>query len=92
MTTKDDPDTTTNVAVQISSLTDPDVNAAWDNMHQFAAESLAVSRIMPQLPEWPEVVNGLETAINEIATGADVQETLDRAAEEVNGIMERAGY
>lgn len=92
VTTKDNPDTTTNVAVQNASLKDPDVNAAWDNMHQFAAESLAVSRIMPQLAEWPEVVNVLETAINEIATGADVQETLDRAAEEVNGIMERAGY
>ena len=47
---------------------------------------------MPQLAEWPEIVNVLETAINEIASGADVQETLDGAAAEVEEIMDRAGY
>ena len=44
------------------------------------------------MPEWPEIVNSIETAINEIATGAPVQETMDRAAGEVEEIMERAGY
>jgi multiple sugar transport system substrate-binding protein len=92
VTTKETPETTTNIAVQISNLEDPDVNAAWNNMHQFASKSLAVSRIMPQLAEWPEVVSVLETAINEMASGADVQATLDKAAGEVEEIMKRAGY
>jgi multiple sugar transport system substrate-binding protein len=92
VTNKENPDTTTNVAVQMVNLEDPDVNAAWDNMHQFAAQSLAVSRIMPQLAEWPEISNVLEVAINDIAAGAPTQETLDQAAVEIEAIMERAGY
>ena len=92
VTTKEKPETTTNVAVQTVNLEDPDVNAVWDNMHRFAAQSLAVSRIMPQLEEWPEIVDVLETAINDIASGEPTQETLDEAAGEVEAIMERAGY
>lgn len=92
VTNKENPDTTTNVAVQVSNLEDTEVNEAWNNMHQFAAESLAVSRIMPQLAEWPEISNVLEVAINDIATGKPTQETLDQAATEIEQIMERAGY
>ena len=92
VTNKEKPETTTNVAVQVSNLIDPDVNAAWNNMHKYAADSLAVSRIMPQVPEWPEIVNVIETAINDIATGKPTQETLDAAAVEVEAIMSRAGY
>jgi len=92
VTTKEKPETTTNVAVHIANLVDPEVNAAWGNMHQFAAESLAVSRIMPQLAEWPEIVDVIETALNDIASGEPTQETLDAAAAEVEKIMERAGY
>jgi len=78
--------------VRLDNLADPEINAAWNGMHQFALESLAVSDIMPQLPEWPEVSGVLEVAINDIATGADVQTTLDKAAAEITQIMERAGY
>lgn len=86
------PAQTTNVAVHVSTLTDPNVNEAWGGMHGAAAESLAVSRIMPQIPEWPEVSDILAIAINEISTGAPVKETLDQAADEVRSVMDRAGY
>ncbi len=89
---KSKPETTNNVVVRLDNLADPEINAAWNGMHQFALESLAVSDIMPQLPEWPEVSGVLEVAINDIATGADVQTTLDKAAAEITQIMERAGY
>jgi multiple sugar transport system substrate-binding protein len=91
-TDKSDPNTTTNVTVQVSSLKDPEVNEAWDGMHKAAAESLAVSRIMPQIPEWPEVSDVLSITINKIATGDPVKASLDQAASSIEEIMERAGY
>ena len=42
-----------NVVTHISSLTDPDVNAANDNIQMAAWESLKESDIMPQIAEWP---------------------------------------
>jgi len=92
VTDKSEPSTTTNVGVHVSSLKDAAVNAAWNNMHQAAAKSLAVSRIMPQIAEWPQVSDVLSIAISEIATGAPVKATLDQAAAEVEDIMKRAGY
>ncbi len=92
VTTKDDPNATTNVAVQKAILNDPEVNEAWNGMHKTAAESLEVSRIMPQIAEWPEVSDVLAIAVNKAATGEDVEKVLDQAADEVSEIMERAGY
>ena len=86
------PALTTNVAVHVSTLTDPEVNEAWGGMHAAAAKSLAVSRIMPQIPEWPEVSDILAIAINKISTGAPVKATLDAAAAEIKDVMDRAGY
>ncbi len=86
------PAQTTNVAVHVTTLTDPEVNDVWGGMHAAAAESLAVSRIMPQIAEWPEVSDILAIAINNISTGAPVKATLDAAAKEVAEVMERAGY
>jgi len=50
------------------------------------------SRLMPLIPEWAEVASILETAINDIALGADIQSSLDEAAAEVEAVMERANY
>ena len=44
-----------NVVTHISSLTDPDVNAANADIQAAAYDSLRNSDIMPQIPEWPEV-------------------------------------
>jgi multiple sugar transport system substrate-binding protein len=89
---KSDPETSTVVAVHLSVLRDPEVNAISGGMHEAGAESLSRAKIMPMIPEWPEVSSVLESAIQEMATGAPVKETLDRAAEEVRDIMDRAGY
>ncbi len=86
------PNQKTNVAVHVSTLEDPEVNEVWGGMHAAAAQSLAVSRIMPQLAEWPEVSDIIAIAINKISTGAPVKATLDQAAEEVEAVMDRAGY
>lgn len=89
---KSDPETMTIVAVQTENLKDPEINATSDGMHAAAAESLAVSDTMPMFPEWPEVMSALEIAISEIAGGQPVKEQLDKAAQEVEEIMQRAGY
>jgi multiple sugar transport system substrate-binding protein len=89
---KSDPATSDIVAVHISVLTDPEVNAVNGGIHLAAYESLKVSKTLPFIPEWNEVAAVLETAIQKMATGSPVKETLDAAAEEVYAIMERAGY
>lgn len=92
VTDKSDPATSDIVAVHLSVLLDAEVNAINGGIHLAAYESFKVSRIMPMIPEWNEVAAVLETAIQQMATGAPVQATLDAAAKDVTGIMERAGY
>lgn len=89
---KRNPKTTTVVTVQLANLQDTEVNALSGGMHEAAAKSLSVSRIIPQIVEWPEVSQVLEVAIHDIASGKPTQKTLDRAAEEIEQIMEQAGY
>ena len=89
---KSDPAASTVVVSHSSNLADPDVNAANNGIHEAGAPGLANSRLMPLIPEWAEVSSILETAINEIVLGGDAQEILDEAAEDVEAVMERAGY
>ncbi|WP_420628492.1 ABC transporter substrate-binding protein [Candidatus Leptofilum sp.] len=92
VTDKSRPEVNTVVVSHSSNLVNPEVNEVNGGLHESAAPGLANSRIMPLIPEWAEVASILEVAINDIALGADVQETLDEAASDVEGVMERAGY
>jgi ABC-type glycerol-3-phosphate transport system substrate-binding protein len=80
-----------NVVTHISSLTDPDVNVANDNIQNAAWESLKQSDIMPQIPEWPEVGDLLSAAIAEAASGGNTRELMLQAAEQANRVLRRAG-
>ena len=80
-----------NVVTHISSLTDPDVNAANDNIQMAAWESLKKSDIMPQIAEWPEVGDLLSAAIAEAAAGGNTRELMIAAAEQANRVLRRAG-
>ncbi|MCY3873345.1 MAG: sugar ABC transporter substrate-binding protein [Rhodobacteraceae bacterium] len=80
-----------NVVTHISSLTDPDVNAANDNIQMAAWESLKESDIMPQIAEWPEVGDLLSAAIAEAAAGGDTRQLMLDAAEQANRVLRRAG-
>ncbi|MCY4542613.1 MAG: sugar ABC transporter substrate-binding protein [Rhodobacteraceae bacterium] len=80
-----------NVVTHISSLTDPDVNAANDGIQAAAWESLQQSDIMPQIAEWPEVGDVLSAAIARAAAGGDVRELMMEAAEQSDRILRRAG-
>ncbi|MEL6208069.1 MAG: sugar ABC transporter substrate-binding protein [Pseudomonadota bacterium] len=80
-----------NVVTHISSLQDPDVNAANDGIQAAAWESLKESDIMPQIPEWPEVGDLLSAAIAEAAAGGDVRALMIEAAEQSDRLLKRAG-
>ena len=81
-----------NVVTHISSLQDPDVNAANDGIQSAAWDSLKESDIMPQIPEWPEVGDILSAAIAKAAAGGDVKALMTEAAERTEKLLKRAGY
>jgi ABC-type glycerol-3-phosphate transport system substrate-binding protein len=81
-----------NVVTHKTSLEDPDVNAANNNIQYAAAESLQRSDIMPQIPEWPEVADLLANAIESAVTGGDVDQLMQDAAAQAERVLKRAGY
>ena len=46
----------------------------------------------PSIPEWPEVGDRIGTALNRIILGADIEDELNAAAQDVEAIMTNAGY
>jgi multiple sugar transport system substrate-binding protein len=91
-TDKSNPATNNIVAVRLSSLKDPAVNATTGGLQNVMANVLTTARTQPLLPEWPEIERILEVAVNEMAGGKDVKATLDKAAKDVEQIMQRGGY
>lgn len=82
-----------NVVTHLANFTDPEVNAANDNIQMAAAQSVENSDIMPQIPEWSEIGDMLAAAIEEaVSTGADVDELMEEAANKAERILKRAGY
>ena len=80
-----------NVVTHITSLTDPDVNAANDGIQTAAWDSLKESDIMPQIEEWPEIGDILSAAIARAAAGGNVRELMIEAAEQSDRILKRSG-
>ncbi len=80
-----------NVVTHISSLTDPDVNAANDGIQVAAWDSLQESDIMPQIEEWPEIGDILSAAIARAAAGGNVRELMIEAAGQSDRILRRSG-
>jgi multiple sugar transport system substrate-binding protein len=57
------------VAVQWASLRDADVNKRYGGMHAFAAKALETTKAVPYSAEWPQIMETLETAMSEAASG-----------------------
>lgn len=83
-----DPELSEVVAVQMSNLTDADVNARWGGMHQAAADALSTAEGIEFGDNWPRIALILETAISSLASGeeTDVQAALNAAAEDIAAI------
>ncbi len=80
------------VAVHWSNLRDPKVNERFGGMHAIAASALEKTKRIPNIPEFLPVVDVLEVAMSNIATGqAKVADAMNGAASQVARIMRRAG-
>ncbi len=89
---KSDPTRDNVVAVHYSVLNDPEVNAKHNNLQKGIAAILENARALPMMPDWLQVQGILEVAVNEMANGKPVKETLDLAAQDVQSLLERQGY
>ena len=87
-----DPSENDVIAVNWSNLRDPEVNKRYSDMHNIAAKALAKTKTIPNIPEFLPVVDILEVAMSNIATGqATVPDAMNAAASQVARIMRRAG-
>jgi multiple sugar transport system substrate-binding protein len=78
------------VAVQWSNLRDPQVNQRFGGMHNFAAEALQNTKVVPYSPEWPQIMEALETAMSEAASGTkNVTDAFKGAEATVRRIVRR---
>jgi multiple sugar transport system substrate-binding protein len=57
------------VAAQWSNLRDADVNKRFGGMHNFAAQALQDTKVVPYSAEWPQIMEAIETAMSEAASG-----------------------
>lgn len=64
-----DPKESDVVATQFANLRDADVNKRFGGMHAFAAEALQNTKVVPYSAEWPQMMEALETAMSEAASG-----------------------
>jgi multiple sugar transport system substrate-binding protein len=80
-----DPELNELVAVHLSNMRDPEVNARWGGIHAAAADALETADGIEFGDDWLRIVEVLETAISSLASGeqTDVQGALDAAAEEI---------
>jgi len=88
---KSDPKVDNVVVVHYSVLNDPEVNAKNGGLQKIVALSLQNARTQPMITDWLAVQTILETAINEMANGAPVKTTLDKAAADVTDTLKKAG-
>jgi multiple sugar transport system substrate-binding protein len=78
------------VAVMTPNLLDEAVNARFGGMHRFAAEGLRETQSITFGPEWPQVMEALEVAMNEAAAGTrSVADAFNNAAAQVRRITRR---
>jgi multiple sugar transport system substrate-binding protein len=78
------------VAVMSPNLVDAAVNERFGGMHRFAAEGLRDTQSITFGPEWPQVSEALETAMNEAASGSrSVADAFNNAASTVRRIVRR---
>jgi multiple sugar transport system substrate-binding protein len=69
------------VAVQWANLADAEVNRRFGGMHNFAAEALRNTKTVPYTADWPQMMEAMETAMSEAASGARTVPDAFRAAE-----------
>jgi multiple sugar transport system substrate-binding protein len=88
-----DPEYPNNVVSLIEVFEDREVNDHWNGIQDAAIIGLKNSDVMPMIVEWAEISSVIEVMMNVLATSdADIQDEMDKAAAEVEKILDRAGY
>jgi multiple sugar transport system substrate-binding protein len=76
-----DPKESDVIATQWSNLRDPEVNKRFGGMHTFAAEALQNTKVVPYTADWPQMMEAMETAMSEAASGTRSVSDAFKAAE-----------
>jgi multiple sugar transport system substrate-binding protein len=76
-----DPKESDVVAVQFANMQDPDVNKRFGGMHLMAVEALRTTKAVPYTADWPQMMEAIEVAMSEAATGAKSVPDAFKAAE-----------
>lgn len=76
-----DPKESDVVSVHTSNMRDPDVNRRFGGIHDMAAEALRNTKAVPYTADWPQMMEAIETAMSEAASGARSVPDAFRAAE-----------
>ncbi|BDH60805.1 sugar ABC transporter substrate-binding protein [Lysinibacillus sp. PLM2] len=87
-----DPSQASTVVTQIDNLKDAKLNELSNNFYQVGAEGFENSKALPNIPEWSQIADILSSAISNMATGASVENELNKAASQVEAILQSAGY
>ena len=78
------------IAVQWANLRDGEVNARWSNLQMIGAKALEHPHLIPQFAQMPQVIDAVETAMNNAAIGAaTVPDAMNGAARQVSRIVGR---
>ncbi|TWH18884.1 ABC transporter substrate-binding protein [Prauserella rugosa] len=86
---KSDPDKATSVVVHTENMRDEEVNAANHGLPAVQERALRTARTVPMTIDWPQIQDVLEVAINEMAHGGDVRTQLEKAAADVQALLDR---
>jgi len=80
------------VVTQSENLRNSELNELSDNFYNVAADNFENSRALPKIKEWPQVADILSSAISRMATGEPVEPNLKKASEQVEELLDKAGY
>jgi hypothetical protein len=62
-------------------MRDPDVNRRFGGIHEMAVEALRNTKAVPYTADWPQMMEAIETAMSEAASGARSVPDAFRAAD-----------
>lgn len=92
LTEKSPPEQFSTDIVQKKNLRDEELNELGDNLFNIAGDSFEEADTLPVSRIWPRISDILSREISNMAVGDDVEESLDKAAKDIEKLLEAEGY
>lgn len=73
-------------------MRDEELNELGDNLFNIAGDSFEEADTLPVSRIWPRISDILSREISNMAVGDDVEESLDKAAKDIEKLLEAEGY